>query len=190
MHHGARQPAPEYPAHPGGLAGELGRGEDVSGAPSASCTTGPQGCCGLGNRFGGATLRGEGQRDKKERTQAHFLAQHMSGNDTRGHRDALWTRGRMWLRSGCVDEMEELSWPPSSLSGRHCRKCPVSRVRSPNPTDPWTPRNVHRSSLEGTQGPARSAGPAQSLPARCPSPVASWVSQLGLSQLSVGTFTE
>lgn len=131
----------------------------LRGTPSASCSTGRHECCSLGHRFGGAALGGE---------EVHFLPQHIHREDMRGHRNALWTRGRVWLRSGCVNEMEELSWSPSSLSGRDCRKRPVSRCRSLHPTDLWTPRNVHKSSLEGTQGPARSAGPAQSLPAPAP----------------------
>lgn len=151
-----------------GLAGELRRGEDIHGTPLASI---PQlQMLQFGNIWGSST---EGRGTDPLPITA------LQWERREGHSNALWTRGRAWLRSGFVDEMEELSWPPSLLSGRHCRKRPVSRCRSPQSTDPWTQRNVHRSSLEKTQGSARSAGPAQSLPAPRPSPVASWVSQLG-----------
>lgn len=92
-----------------------------------------------------SSTEGEGQ----EEGQAHFPPQHTNGKDMRGTGMLFGPEGG-WLTAGCVDEMEELSWPPSSLPGGHCRKCPVSKCRSPHPTDLWTLRNVHRSSLEGT----------------------------------------
>lgn len=98
---------------------------------------------------------------------AHFLPQPISGKRWGAQECSLDQRDAM-AEVRLRDEMEELSWHPSSLPGRHCGKRPVSRCRSPHLTDPWTPRNVHRSSLEETQRSARSAGPAQrlQLPAR------------------------
>lgn len=153
-------------AHPGGLAGELRIGERGHNGTSPASRTTVHGCYSLGTRFGRAALREDGQKDKSGGGPTSYPSTSVGRDE--GHRNALWTRGMPWLRSGCVNEMEELSWHPSSLPGRHCGKRPVSRCRSPHLTDPWTPRNVHRSSLEETQRSARSAGPAQrlQLPAR------------------------
>lgn len=78
------------------------------------------------------------------------------------------------------------------LFSRHRRKRPVPTCDSLCPADPWTLRNTHGSPLGWSPGSARVSRtnpvglPALPLPCgRIPG-----FSQLGLSQLSVGTFTE
>lgn len=94
--------------------------------------------------------------------------------------------------SGWEEEMEELSRLQALLAGRHCRKRPVSTAHQPESCCPLGPRDTHGPSLEWTRGWAMVS---RTSPVGLPAPptllrCVPGVSQLGLSQLSVGTFTE